>query len=364
MQAIALRPGRSRLMAQLIWLSALMLLMLLTPALSLPVALVAPLFVCPLVGHSQQWWGFALALAPVGVSLYGGGDAAYSMSLALPCGLCALIARGERAASDDSAQGDCTGYIIAYAAALSVIVLLGARALGGGLSEGLASMLADEVGNSRGAGATLYKLASGGAINVPREYKSAQYLSYVLDPVLKAQLLMSLRLTLRLSLNALIPKLFVEVCIALGLFVYLRGQRLNRSFLLVRTHEVKGGAPTEAQGVPVTRSMGFMALELPQHVRGIMLIICLGSLMLPMASDSYLRMLGVMCDSAFQCVFKLIGAAVLISLFTVRKPELKTVFGALSAVAYALLPTVLALVGVIDQLLHFRRNTLFNQEEE
>ena len=52
------------------------------------------------------------------------------------------------------------------------------------------------------------------------------------------------------------------------------------------------------------------------------------------------------------------------NLLTARKPELSTVFGALAAALYLLIPTALFFIGLSDQLLHFRSKTLHHQEEE
>lgn len=362
MQAIALRPARAQLTAQLVALIALCAAMLIAPPLCLPMALVAPLFVCPLVGDRRRWLAFALGLAPAAVSLLNGGEPLYSASLALPCALCVLAVWLQRRCGEDGSDSAYFAYIAAYAAALCMLLLSGSRALGESLCEGLSRRLAEAVGGSSGSGMTLYRLASSGVISVPAEYRSAQLISYMLDPSLKAQLLMSLRLTLKLALGSLIPRLFVECSLALGLFACLRYKKLNHSYMLVRL-QGPGTAETPAEAEP-QRPSGFGALELPRSAHGAMLIICLASFTLPSASAPLLRMLGTLCEQTFQCAFGLLGAAVVVGLLTARKPELKTVFGVLAAVAFLLAPTLLALVGVLDRLMHFRTRTSSDIEEE
>ena len=363
MQAIALRPKRSQIISQLIALGVLILLMLFSPALCLPLTLLMPLFVCPVVGLRYQWAAYAAALAPAVVSLASGYDAAYSLSLVAPVGLCVAVAALQRHTHTDAKNEAFTGYLLAYLISLGAIVLLGARAVGGNLTEGLSAALAGAVGSSENPGMTLYRLAAAGLVGVPRSYQNARAISFALDPVLISQLLLSLKLTLRLALTALIPKLFVEACILGGLFTSLRVQRLNHSFLLVKTRDGQKPEP-DKDGALIAQPVGFSAFALPQWARWPMALIALGALLLPLVDVPVLRMVGLLCDATFDCVFQLIGAAVLITVFSARKPELRTVFGILAALAYLVLPTALALVGLLDLMLHFRDRSSTNHQEE
>ncbi len=361
MQAIALRPGRSQLFAQLAALAVMCAVMLFEPLLCLPVALLAPLFVCPLIGNKRQWWAFALALAPTALALANGGEPLFCASLLLPCLLCGAVTFMQRRKNTKSLHNPCVWYIIAYAVSLSALLVFGARALGGDLRNGLARLAIDTVNSSENPGLLLYRLAAAGVIRVPSDYRSASLISFVLDPVLRSELNLSLRLTVNSLISALAPKLFVECCLVLGLFVFLREQRLNHSVLLVKTDE--SGKPS-AVVAPSVGAAGFSALALPKAMHLAAAILGLACLLFRNSENGFAAMISMLCGYVFECVFSLVGAAVLVGVLSSKKPERKRLYGVLAAAAYITVPMLLMTVGVLDLFMHFRSKKTTDKEEE
>ena len=64
--------------------------------------------------------------------------------------------------------------------------------------------------------------------------------------------------------------------------------------------------------------------------------------------------MGQLYYTLFETTFMLVGAAVLVCVFTAKHPRYKTLFGILAAVVFLLSPFVLFLLGMMDQTFHFR----------
>ena len=361
MQAIALRPQRGQITGNLAGLALCVLGMLVFPVACIPLALLLPLFACPLIGHKTQWASFLSAAAPSLISLANGMDFLYCLSLLAICGLplaaTELLRPGKKGASPLAFLF----HIAAYAAALTAVSFCASRVLGGDLSAGLADALVSRVEASPRVGVTLYQLAASGLIGVPKAYQRAEMLVFALDPALIRQLLMSLRLTLNLSFAQLLPSLFVQACIIGGLFTALRVQRLQHSYLLVSGQQ---NPKAVGERVRVAIPPGFSMLQLPPPLRWPVSLIGLGALLCAMTPGSFAQELSLLLYTAFVCVFQLIGAAVAICLLSARHPDRKALYGVLAGFIYIFFPIVLFLIGVLDPVLHFRSKTLFQQEEE
>lgn len=361
MQAIALRPQRWQITTQLVGLALCVGGMLVFPVLCLPLCLLIPLFSCPLIGLKQQWAVFLALPAPTLISLLNGFDALYSASLFLLCGLPAALAEHLRSTRKAGAALAFLYYICAYAAALLAVAACAARLFGGGLADGLSDLLTASVRSSPNAGATLYQLAASGVIGVPKAYQNAGALSFMLDPVLARQLLLSLRLSLNLAFHQILPSLFVQSCILGGVFTALRVQRLNHSYLLV---DGQPPAAESADRVQIAVSPGFSMLQLPPSLRWPTALMALCALLFSLSPSALVQQLSLLFYTAFLCVYELIGAAVMVCLLSARHPDRKGLFGLLAAVVYLVFPVALFLIGVLDPILHFRSKTLFQQEEE
>ena len=361
MQAIALHPKRSQIAGQLVGLALLAFAPLFLHMLCLPAALLLPLFACPLGARKERWFGYAAVLMPALVAYGYGGDALFCLSLLLPGALALAVAAWQQARRTAARKSACFAYIAAYAVALSAIVFFAARAMGGDLSQGLSNELVAAVQRSGNAGELLYRLALAGWISVPSGYQSMGLFPFALDMALRSQLLLSLRLTVRLTLADYVPRLFVETCLVCGLFTSLRVQKLNHAFLLVKKRE---GRRVEASDVQVARPVGFRMLQLPPQGRALAVGAGIGAIALSLSDSSLAQMLGALCAAGFECVFQLVGAAVLLCQLTARKPERETLYGVIVAAIYLLLPVVPLLLGLLDQALHFRSKSLLHQEEE
>ncbi|MEG0741725.1 MAG: hypothetical protein RR065_02150 [Clostridia bacterium] len=356
MQAIALHPQRGQILGQLFGLGVLAVGMLAVPALCLPLGLLMPLFACPLIGLKQQWCAFVAIPAPALITLMNGGNPYFAMSLLLLCGLPVVVAEVLRSRKRGANAESYLPYMAAYAVALLVIGGCATWVLGGDLVNGLADWLTSMVQASPNAGETLYKLAVAGLVAVPDLYRKAAPISFLLDPVLIHQLLLSYHLTLELLLTRLLAPLFVQACLICGLFTSLRVQKLNHCYLLVGEHE--------REKVQISLTPGFGMINLPPAFRWPLLAMGVCSLLLSMDGASYAQQLSMLMSTVFTCSFELIGAAVAVCLLCARKPEWKPLFGALAALLYVLAPIVLFLIGILDPVLHFRTKSLFPHEKE
>ena len=83
MQSVSIKPGAKKIKRLIFGICALCIVMVYVPVLSLPLALLLPLFSCPLVGYKQPVMiGMALVMPPV-AAIMGGYDELYALSLAL-----------------------------------------------------------------------------------------------------------------------------------------------------------------------------------------------------------------------------------------------------------------------------------------
>jgi len=70
--------------------------------------------------------------------------------------------------------------------------------------------------------------------------------------------------------------------------------------------------------------------------------------------DSFSHTLGQLCYAAFETMFCLLGAAVMVFVYTKNDPDRKTLAGVLAAALYVMAPFVLFVIGLMDQTFHFR----------
>ncbi len=361
MQPPEIRPQRAQLTAAMLGLGLLTAVMAVYPFTCVIGTLVVPLLACPLVGRKQQWAAWLAAIAPAVISLLAGIDPLYGVSLALP-GLCTMVAalwlkRGKRLAAPIAILYE----IAAYAFSLLCIVICAQAALGGPIAPSLTELLAERIQSSQQPGLVLYRFAAAGLIAVPEGYQRASLLSFALDPVLIRQLLLSFRLTAEGLIASTLPSLFVQACMLGGLFTALRCQRLNCMVLLVE----QGPSPSQRR-TRIMHPPGFRLLRLPPKTGWVPGVMGLASLVLLSTGSALAHTLGQLFYAAFTCTFQVLGAAVMVCLFSARKPERAPLFGVLAGAAYVLLPLALFFTGVADQTGHLRAKWLeqSNQNKE
>ena len=348
-QSAAIRPERSRLFAAVAGLLLLTGLMAFFPPVCVALALLTPLLGCPLVGSRRHWVAWLAAAAPAAVSLLYRFDPLYSLSLLLPGMLPLALTLWLKSRKKLGSPVAIGLYVGAYAAALTLVTLAAVQALGTGVAEGLAQLLAARVGTSEQAGLLLYRFAVAGLLAVPDGYGTALPL-FLLDPAVIRQMLLSLQLNAELMLEELLPWLFVQACLLGGLFTALRVQRMLCAVLVV-------GPDPEHPGerkAHVVSTPGFRLMAIPSGLRWVLFLMALASLLLIGAEGRLAQTLGLLFYATFSCAFQLAGTAVLVCVLSARNPDRAVLYGVLSAAIYALFPIALFFIGVADQALHFR----------
>lgn len=355
MQAIALHPPRGQVMGMLLGAGALVAVMAVVPLTALPISFLLPLFVCPLVGTPKQWAAIPVAVAPALVALLGGQPALYSLSLLFSCG--APVAAAALLRPSKSATAEAYAYFLSAYAFGMVMVLLGLRSLfPGELAAGIASGAAGWVEASPDGNLTLYRLTAAGFLPLPDRYGALGALSFILDPGLSRQLLLSFQLRLTQLLRELLPMLTVQVCWLGGVLTALRVQRLNHAYLLVdERHKEK---------VRLAVTPGFSMLRLPKAAHGALTAMALAGLCLFMVDSPWARQLALLLYTAFTAIYALAGAAALTGMLTAKKPSFKTAFGLLAAALYLLCPIALFMMGILDPLFNFRSGKPLQSKEE
>lgn len=347
MEGVSVKPGRKKIKMLILSVCALCLLMVFMPQLALPIAVLLPLLVCPLVGQGQASVVFMAVVIPSAASWVAGYDALYAASLALPVLLPVLVTKKVPLPKQAGLEG-MLWYISATAAGLLAVMAGAVYVLGGPLWQMIPDLYTRIVGSSEQAGLMLYRFAEAGLVPLPQGYENAQVLQQAFDPAFVQQLLLSTKLMLEKLMFELLPSLYVQTCLIVGVFAALRVQKMN-GVVLVLEAQVKGEKKARVAVPP-----GFGMLRLPPQARGPVLLAAVASLVLMMLDSPLWQIMGQLCYALFESVFRLVGAAVVTCVFTARHPRYKVLFGVVTAAVYVISPFVLFLIGVMDQTFHFR----------
>lgn len=347
MQTVALKPKRAEWTALIVGLVILCAAMMAIPALCVPLALVMPLLACPLVGRKEEPLAWVAAAVPVIASLIAGFDVLYAISLmligGLPLWLTRMIALPKRAGPVGMVL-----YIAATAFSLVVVLTMATRMLGGPLQYSLAQAAIEKLKHAPELSELLYQLATMGLLSVPEGYTAQSVVRPLMEAAYQQQMLMSLRLTLEMLLAQYLPSLFVQSCVIIGVFTALRLDRMAGMVLVVE-------AKTPSQKhTRVIAPPSFRLLAIPRNLRMLTLGLAVASLVLLLSQNSVMQIVGQLCYATFQTMFTLLGAAVLVFLYTKNDPDRKTLSGILAAAVYVMAPFVLFLIGLADQSFHFR----------
>ena len=347
MQQVVIQPKRSEWKMLSIGLIALCAAMMLLPILCAPLALVLPLLSCPLVKRKEEPAAYIAALIPTLSSLLAGYDALYALSLLMIPALPLALTRWLPAQRSVGMQG-MLWYVGAMAVAVTAVTAAATHALGAPLWRTLTAMLIDIIARNPRAEQILLQAASSGLTTIPEGYQSNSLLGVAMSAAYKQQMLMSLRLTMEATLYSCLPELFVQVCLLIGVFSHLRVLRFRGAVLVVQTV-----TPSERK-TTVAVPPGFHLLTLPRNARWPLLALAVASLLLLTTRSTYAQTLGQLCFSLVEQVFILIGAAVVIHVFSRTDPDRKPVFGTITALFYVAAPFALFIIGLMDQVFHFR----------
>lgn len=347
MQTVALKPKRAEWMAMLIGLLILCAIMLFVPALCVPLALAAPLLACPLVGRKEEAVAWVSAVVPTAASLLAGDDTLYALSLALIGVLPLLITRLIPIQKRPGALGMLM-YVSAMAFSVTTVLAAATRMLGGPLQFALAQAFVDWVDQAPNREVLVKQFAANGLLSIPKGYMDQSAVRPLMETVYIRQMLMSLRLTMEMLLERYLPSLAVQSCLIVGLFISLRLERANGVLLVV---EARTAADKRTR---VVAPPSFRLLAIPGNVRRTMLALGVTALLLLTSPGSFASTLGQLCYAAFETVFCLLGAAVMVFLYTKNDPDRRIMAGVLTTAIYLMAPFVLLLVGMMDQRFHFR----------
>lgn len=347
MQTVALKPKRAEWTALLVGLAILCGVMFAAPALCAPLALIGPLLACPLLGRKEEPVAWASAAVPVVSSLIAGYDAFYAVSLLLIGLLPLLITRLVPSQKRPGAAGMLM-YISAMIFSLAMVLCMAVHMLGGPLQVTLPKLIVQKMSRMKNLGDMLRQLAMQGLVSVPDGYTLDSPVRPLVQATFNQQMLMSLRLTLEMLITQELPKLFVNASVLVGLFTALRLERMNGVLLVV---EAKSASQKQTR---IVAAPSFRLLAMPRPLRMMMVVMALASFMLMMSYGALAQTIGRLCYATFETLFTLLGAAVLVFLYTKNDPDRKTLAGLLAAAMYVVAPFVLFLIGLFDQTFHFR----------
>ena len=347
MQTVALKPRKAEWKAIVIGLAILCGAMLAVPLLCLPLAIAAPLLACPLVGRREEPAAWLSAAMPAISSLLAGVDAYYALSLLL-IGLLPLLATRFIPIPKRPGAVGIVLYISAMAFSLLVVLCMAMRMLGGPLPEVLPQLIVQKLAETDDLSELLARLAARGLVSVPDGYTASGVIRPLMQETYNREMLLSLRLTLELLIRGYLPRLFVNACLLVGLFTSLRLERMNGVLLVV---EAKTANHKRAR---VVAAPSFRLLAVPRQVVGDLLVIMAVSLAFHLAGESLGTAVMDLCFCILEAIYSLLGAAVLVFLFTKNDPERRVTAGILAAAVYLAAPFVLILTGLLDQMMHFR----------
>lgn len=364
MQAVALKPQRIQITLLTVELLLLSVLAIAMPPAAAAVAFLLPLAGCPLQGQSRRPLAWIACIVPVISWVCAGYDLVTGLCLLLPYALCGglfVFFKANKTLASPLLVFACVG---AYAISLTALAAAAAHALGTSLPTGLTRLASKAVQSTKQPGLTLYRLAAFGLVNLPKGVENTNLLLLLFDPVLTRQMLLSFELTLEMLLKSLLPALFVHITLIGGLFTAFRTQRLNCAMLVVDAAE---GSQAERK-THVALPPGFRLLTIPSHARNALFLCGLAGMLLLFTGGAYVQTLGVLLYTVFNAIFELTGAAVMVCVLAARHPERRVLYGIMAALLYVLFPLALFLLGVTDQLLHFRSTIIHvhqnHQEEE
>ncbi|MBR4067830.1 MAG: hypothetical protein IKK08_04285 [Clostridia bacterium] len=356
MQAISLHPQHRLIVSKQIVLFVLVVLVAAFPALSLPLAMLMPLFSCPLIGGKEQWTAYVTAPLPAVLALLHRMPLGYAAGLLLaaviPVVVTALLGK------ERTGKPSVFFIYVLIAAFSAAIALLGLNAQGLAVGKGLGSVLADEivglVMNHRQRSQLLYQAMAGGLLPIPEGYSKVTLFTLTFDPVFLKELELALHSRVAQLAETQLPALLVSGSMILGLFTGLRVQRMRNAVLLLDR--------SQPQVVRVALTPRFSMLKIPRgwHVSmGLFLLVYLFS----GSAEGVFRIVMELMYHAFVTVYQLQGAALVCALVMKAGSERRVLGGVLAATLYLLLPFALFVLGCFERMFPFRNRTEDDNDE-
>lgn len=348
MPGIALEPRRAETTALTVALVALGVVMMLWPALCVPLSLLTPLLGCPLAFRREEPVAWAAAVTPTLAALLGGCPPLYAASLSL-AGLVTMSLTRFAPAKMRMGVAGALHYTACVALSLTAVAACASVWLGAPLWLTLGERFTAKVEGSGHALEWLLRLASAGLLSVPEGIVSNSAFARAVPAALTRQMALSLRLNLQLLLRGALPVGLMQASLLVGVFTSLRVSRFRDRFVII-----EGVSPSEKRA-RVAAPPGFGELTLPRSLRAPLLGIMAVSVVLMLSGSDWLTMAGRLGYALFESVFMLLGAAVVAG---TPNEDRRALRGALAAALYLLAPVCLFALGVADQLFHFRRREI------
>lgn len=353
MEGIRLKPKQAVLAASVSGLAVLSAACFLLPECCVLFAAVIPVIACPLVRHRQEpvCWVAAAAPAAASLMLLSGTERMlpYVLSMLLHGLLPLLVTRLVPLPRRMGARGF-LWYIGTSAVSLTAVAACAGFLLDAPLQTALTDLVTARVESSPQAGLILYRLAAAGLVSVPENFPRSEILLHVLEPLMVRQMLLSFRLTLETMLANALPSAMIQGMLVTGLFTALRVDRMNGVVLMMQSDPEKPAEKKTIVAVPP----GFSMLSMPGHLRTALVVMAIVSAVLMSSPGALESTVGLLMYHTFTVCFQLQGAAVASGMFLMKHPEKRLLIGILAAAVYVLAPMALFLIGVTDQVFHYR----------
>lgn len=353
MQAISLNPQHRLIVSKQIMLCVLALLTAVVPILCLPVAMIMPLFSCPLVRGKEQWTAYSTAPLPALSALLYGGHPVYAGGVLLAALLPVVIT----AALGKERTGTPTVFFIytMCAAAAAAVALSGIRAGSGlALPELAAKHVVSFVMEHPKRAQLLYQAMAAKLLPIPAGYNNITIFTLLFDPVFLNELKQALTTRVEELVNGYLPALLANGSIILGLFTGLRVQRLRNAVLIVNKDN--------PQKICVAVTPGFSMLRIPNSWHPVLLLFMLIRYF-ALSTKGIFPVMAMLCYYTFETVYQLQGAAVLCDRLIKKDSDRRIFAGIAAAALYVLVPFVLFIIGCFDRLFSFRRHTEDDNQE-
>ena len=357
MQAISLRPQKRLIVSKRIALYLLVVLIAFVPALSLPLTMVMPLFLCPLMWDKDHRWIALLTLPMPALAVYlHGYHPAYAIALLLVVGAPTFAAYREYASGrilKDWEQVYMMTVLCSTGLAICALCM-DQWQTGVGLAEYVAGQVEQLVMHHPNRTKLLYQIISTGLLPVPEGYNQVTLLNLTLDPVFLSEVRLMLRSRVMQAVEESLPSLLMQSGIIIGLFIHLRILRMWGSYLLMDKEE--------PEKIRVAMAPSFATFRLSERVRWVLMLFCLFYFVVAGSKGFVLRLAQVLYYT-FETLIKLQGGAALCNLFTRKNADRRVLAGIAVAVLYLALPFGLFLIGCFENVLPFREQTEDDKNE-
>lgn len=347
MQAISLHPQQRLLVNKRIALYVLVVLIGIAPALSLPLTMLLPLFICPLLKGKKSWIAWLAIPLPALIVLLRDGQAAYAASLLLLVAAPALVTW--RMKADEYSKPES---ILVYIAVMALTLGFSLWALyldawqeGVGLAAFLSEKVEQWVMTHPQRTELLYRALSAGLLPLPQGYQQVTLLNLTLDPVFLGEIRLMLKTRVAYLVDAKLPTLFVQAAIILGVFINLRIQRMWGSYLLLNK--------AEPNKVSIALAPCFSRLRMPRKWRVVMLICCL-SYFLISATQGFGYRLAQVLYATFETAYQLQGAAMVCFLIMGDQQEKRVLAGIAGGLLFVAMPFAAFVAGCFEGMFSFR----------